>query len=161
MTDQDQQSSDNPEAQTDARRIDLGEAVIALVNAVTKGIEEELEPHNLGAVEFSLLSFCYENEECTATELAGALPVDAPGVSRMVTKLAERGLLRRRRLRSDRRVVMLRLSDDGMELTSLLRQNIRDFYARISRDISSQDMRMFASIVDRIAGNYAAMKSGE
>ncbi len=160
MTDQ-EQPPDNPETPADAPRIDLGESVITLVNAITKGIEEELAPYSLNSVEFSLLNYCYEKEECTATELASVLPVDPPRVSRMVTALADRGLLRRRRLRNDRRVVILRLSDSGTELAATLRRSIGNFYNSVSQNISAEDFRVFASVTDRIAANYSAMSQSE
>jgi len=161
MTDQEQQPPGNPETQADAPRMDLGASVVTLVNAITKGIEEELAPHNLNSVEFSLLSYCYENEACTATELAGVLPVDPPRVSRMVTALVDRGLLRRQRLHNDRRVVMLRLSDDGAELAATLRRSIGNFYSSVVQGISAEDLGVFASVTDKIADNYAAMESSE
>ncbi|MCY4575194.1 MAG: MarR family winged helix-turn-helix transcriptional regulator [Chloroflexi bacterium] len=161
MTDQEQQPPDNPETPADAPRVDLGASVVTLVNAVAKGIEEELEPYSLTSVEFSLLSYCYEKDECTATELASVLPVDPPRVSRMVTALADRGLLRRRRLRNDRRVVMLRLSDDGAELAATLRRSIGNFYISVAQGISAEDLGVFASVTDKIADNYAAMQQSE
>ena len=52
----------------------------------------------------------------SAVVLAQAIDLDAPTVSRLVNGLAQRGLLDRRRARSDRRMVRLRLTPDARRL---------------------------------------------
>ena len=54
--------------------------------------------------------------EWTATELAQMLSADASSISRVVSKLVERGLLSRRRPREDRRKVLLKLTEEGVAL---------------------------------------------
>ena len=160
MTDQ-QEPPEGSRPRNGGLQIDLGSSVARLVNSVANSIDEELQPHGLSSVEFSLLSHCYEREECNASELANVLPVDASRVSRMVTTLVDRGLLRRRRLRNDRRVIMLRLSDDGQELAAMLRRRVREIYTALTEDISAEDMQVFVSVSDKIAQNYQALQSDE
>lgn len=160
MTDQ-QEPPDDPRSRNGGPQIDLGMAVTSVVTAVASSIDEELQPHGLSSVEFSLLSHCYEREECNASELANVLPVDASRVSRMVTTLVDRGLVRRRRLRNDRRVIMLRLSDDGQELAAMLRRRVREIYTALAANISAEDMQVFASVSDKIVRNYEAMQGEE
>ena len=52
----------------------------------------------------------------TVGQMSNLMPVDAASISRHTNKLVDIGLLRRRRLRSDRRTVRLSLSDKGKEL---------------------------------------------
>ena len=126
---------------------------------IYKGIADEVAPYDISPIDVQLLMICLERRECTATQLARLLPVDASRVSRLVTGLADRGLLRRRRLRSDRRVVMLRLSPDGKRLTSELAQKMQRYYARVTEGFSEQDMSRFAAIALGIIANYEAMES--
>ena len=60
------------------------------------------------------------------------MPTDPSRISRMVTKLVDMGLLRRRRLRNDRRIVMLRLTPEGNELTSQLVEQAQLYYAALT-----------------------------
>ncbi len=129
-----------------------------LENAVYKGIAREMAPHDLSPLDVYLLMICAEMRECTATQLARMLPVDASRISRLVTELADRGLLRRRRLRNDRRVVMLRLSPDGQELMSNLSQRMQTYYTRLTEGLSEREMRVFAATALRIVSNYEAMQ---
>ena len=123
--------------------------------AVTRGIAEILAPYGLFPVDFSLLRACWRmGSECTATQLAEVVPTDPPRISRIVTKLVELGLLRRRRLQDDRRMVMLRLTDEGSELVSQLSGRTQTYYAALMEGIATEDLRIFVSTGARITENY-------
>ena len=109
--------------------LDLGECVTGLANAVARGMEEQVAPYNLIPLEFAILRAFLGREEWTTTQLAKALPVTLSRISRIVTKLVDRDLLRRRRLRSDRRVVALALTEDGKALTSELHRSVQAYDA--------------------------------
>ena len=150
----------DPDRQGDELALDLEAYVAGLVNAVEKGMAAEVTPHGLSPLEFSLLRYCMDGER-TATQLAQVLPVDGSRVSRLVTGLVDKGMLRRRRLRSDRRGVMLRLSDEGSELTSRIVENMRGYVATLTADIRAEDLSVFASVSSRIIANYDAMDESE
>ena len=138
--------------------MDLAGHVTGLVNAVTKGMADELEPYDLSPLDFDLLRFCMARGECSATELASVLPVDASRISRIVTRMVDMNLLVRRRLRDDRRIVMLRLSDRGAELTATLRQRIATIEAQLTQNIGEEEMGVFADVVSRIIANHEALQ---
>ena len=155
---QEQRSHHNDDPQAGTNAMGLVTSLDGLVNAVTKGTEEEVRPYGLSVVEYNLLKTCMERSEANATDLADVLPVDAPRVSRIVTGLVEKGLLIRRRLRNDRRIVMLRLSEQGQELTSMLRQRIDAYDARLREGIGDDEMRVFVSVTEKIVANYVGSK---
>ena len=159
MTDSRDQSQDKDAQQTDTPAVDLEALVMGLVNALTKGTADETTPYNLTPLEFTLLRICLEKGECTATELAGYLPVDASRISRLVTGLVDNGLLLRRRLTEDRRVVMLRLSDEGSELVSTIHRHIQAHNDNLTEGISGEEMSAFASVASRILANHENLKS--
>ena len=138
--------------------VDLGAYVADLVNAVDKGMADEVAPYDLSTLEFSLLRFCMERVECTATQVGEILPSDAPRISRMVSRLVDMGLLTRRRLRSDRRVIMLRLTEQGEELTSQLVRRVRVYEARLIENVSEEELRAFAAIASKIIANHTSLK---
>ena len=154
----DRHSHDDPDARADDPRSDLEECLAGLVNAVDKGMIRELAPYGLIPVEFSLLRYCQEQDQCTATQLAQVLPVDGSRVSRIVTGLVDRGLLRRRRLRSDRRVVMLSLSDDGRELLSQVVETMKRYDEMLTAGVSDEEIRVFIDVSCRIIDNHATMQ---
>ncbi|MYK88403.1 MAG: MarR family transcriptional regulator [Acidobacteria bacterium] len=139
---------------------DLNEAVAALVSAVRTAAQGVLDRHGLSLVEFSLLRYC-SVEQRTATELAQLLPIDGSRVSRVVAGLADRGLLRRRRLRSDRRIVMLTPSDEGLEAVAGIGGALRDLNVALTRGVSSDEMRVFLSVASRIVANHAEQRGSQ
>ena len=147
-----------PQDRSDGLTPDLGRYVSRLENAVYKGIASEATPYDLSPLDVYLLMICMEMRECTATQLAVQLPVDASRISRLVTVLADRGLLRRRRLRSDRRIVMLRLSPDGQAVTSELTERMQSYYSKLTEGLNEREMSTFESTALRIVANYEAMQ---
>lgn len=142
--------------------IDLEARAADLGIAATRGISEILAPYGLFAVDFSLLRACMRlGSECNATQLADVVPTDPSRISRIVTKLVDMGLLSRRRLRNDRRIVMLRLTDEGSELTAQLTEDTQAYYSGLLEGIAEEDLRVFEAIVARITENYHRLESAE
>ena len=98
-------------------------------------------------------------EEWTTTQLAKALPVTLSRVSRVVTKMVGMGVMRRRR-RSDRRIVMLALTEEGKALTLELHRSVQADDARLSEGISEEELAVFASVLSKVMANYTALQTG-
>ena len=140
-----------------AEPTNLGWHVADLAVAVTRGLSEIMGPHGLLPVEFSLLRSCLMLGECTATQLGELVPTDPSRISRIVTKMVDAGLLTRRRVPEDRRVVMLQLTAEGEDLADRLDERAQAYYAELVEGISAADMHVFASTLDRIMANYDAL----
>ena len=97
-------------------------------------------------------------EEWTTTQLAKALPVTLSRVSRVVTKMVGMGVMRRRR-RSDRRIVMLGLTEEGKALTLELHRSVQAYDARLSEGVSEEEMAVFASVLSKVMANYTALQT--
>ena len=92
---------------------DLGSCVAGLVNTLAKGTVNLMAPHGLIPLDFAVLRLFLTREEWTTTQLAQSLPVNSSRISPQVNKIVGMGLMRRRRLRNDRRIVMLSLTAEG------------------------------------------------
>ncbi len=158
----DSSSQDNLDRGTASPPADLRASVSDLMNAFYKGTSDEAARYDLTATQFNLLRVCFERgEECTATELAQVLPVDASRISRIISSLVDKGLLQRRRRFDDRRIVMLTLSEEGKELTSQILQELNLQDAMLAKGIQVEDMRVFVSVVSRMVANYTAIQRAE
>ena len=140
----------------DADPAQLAEGVVQLVNAVVKGVERQIAPSGLISMEFNILKSFQEKDEWTVTQLADVLPADAPRISRLVTKLVERGLLRRRRRTDDRRVVLLRLTNPGQELADELCARVHQFEARLLAGVSPDELETVRTVTAKILANHAS-----
>lgn len=151
-------SQDGPNRQP----VDLRASIADLINALYKTTSEEAARYDLTVTQFNLLRACLESgDECTATELAEVLPIDASRISRVVTALVDKGLLQRQRRTDDRRIVMLRLSEEGRELISLALQDLSLQDAILTEGIDDDDMDVFVSVASRMVANYTARQGAE
>ena len=137
---------------------DLGACVTGLVNAVARGMAQIVAAHGLTHIDFALLRLFLEAEEWTTTQLAEMLPLAPSGISRSVSKLVDRKLIRRRRLLSDRRVVILTLTDKGLQLTQDLHVRVQAFDSRLCEDVSEEEMAVFAAVTTKVMANYATLE---
>ena len=135
---------------------DLGTCVTGLVNAVARGMAQIVSAHGLTHIDFALLRLFLGVEEWTNTQLAQALPIAPSSISRTVTKLVDKGLIQRRRLLSDRRVVILTLTQEGMALTQDLHRRVQAYDAGLCGSVSDEEMGVFTSVTSTIMANYAA-----
>ena len=139
--------------------LDLGECVTGLANAVARGTVVLMVPNGLIPLDFALLRLFLEREEWTTTQLAEALPVNVSRVSRVVTKMVGMGLMRRRRRRSDRRVVALALTEEGKALTLELHRRVQAYDARLSVGVHEEELAVFASVLSKVMANYTALQT--
>ena len=99
--------------------------------------------------------------EWTITQLAQVLPVKAPRISRLVTKMVDRGLIRRQRLRNDRRVVFLTLTDEGKALTLELHRRVQAYDSTLSEGVSEEEMAAFLSVTSKVLANFSALAQSD
>ena len=136
---------------------DLGECVAGLVNVAYRGIAEQVASHDLNPLEFALLRAFLDVEQWTITQMAQSLPVKTPRISRLVTNLVDRGLIRRRRPPSDRRVVFLTLTDEGRALTLELYGRVQRYEAKLLQGVSEDEKAVFADVTSKVVSNYAVL----
>ena len=136
----------------------VGPYIMDLLTAFASGMADAAAPHDITLLEYNLLSFCLAHEECTATQLAQVLPVDASRISRVVSRLVDMEILQRRRVRDDRRVVLLSLTETGRDLTNELQRRVTAFNARLLEGVGYDEMATCRSVAERILANHAALK---
>ena len=139
----------------------LGQFATALVNTVSKGTEREVRSYGLTPLDFALMRLFLTENEWTATQLAQILPTEVSGISRIVSKLVNRGLLQRRRPREDRRVVLLKLTEKGKALSLELHQKIHEFESALIDGISEGELDVFYSTVRKILSNHSSLTQSD
>ena len=128
-----------------------------LVDVVDKGMARHIVPDGLSTLEFSILRLFLGREAWTAAELAQTLPASPPQISRVVSKMTSKSLIRRRRLSNDRRVVRLNLTFEGKRLVGEVEQRVRAYKAKLSEGVSEEEMAIFASVASRVMANYLSL----
>ena len=131
----------------------LGSAVSELANVISALVRTEIDRCGLNSEEFAVLELFWEQSEWNATQLASRMQVDASRMSRLVTKMVDRRLLRRRRAKTDRRVVHLTLGQEGSRLIDELTERFETIDAELLKGVSSQELTSFLATVHTVVNN--------
>ena len=135
----------------------IGQYAKALVNSVTKEVDSEASACNLTPTEFAVIRLFLIEPEWTVTDLAQTLSVNISVMSRALSRLVEKGLLQRRRLCDDRRVVLLRLTEDGDSMALAFHERERSLEERLTRGIGAEEMENCLTTIRKIVANHAAL----
>ena len=123
--------------------------------AVEGRVETELADSGISFAEVRVLAVCAAHAGCTAVEISRLIPLDPPTVSRLVHAMAQRGLLSRRRSRTDRREVRLRATTDGLELLTEAQLALERAEVRFLSSLSQAELRGFRRAVESLlADNF-------
>ena len=131
----------------------LGYLVGTLGSAMRKSPEDELAPMGVTPAQWVILEAAFSGNADTLTALARIIPVDAAAISRQLDKLQQRGLVRRRRLRSDRRTVRIELTDAGRELVPKLAPRVEANNRRFLSGITTDEQSAFTEIIQKMIQN--------
>ncbi|MXZ85312.1 MAG: winged helix-turn-helix transcriptional regulator [Acidimicrobiia bacterium] len=132
----------------------FGDCVSSLAKVVTVAVEFEMERVDLRPLEFAVMQLFCQQPDWTATQLTKRLSLDPSSMSRVVDQLVNRCLLRRRRSRTDRRVVNLLLTDSGSEIIAEAHTRIISYQADLLKDVSDEELRGFFATGRKVIQNY-------
>ncbi len=93
---------------------------------LTRAIDESLSEQGLGRAHHRALYFIARQPELTVSQLLGLLAITKQSLGRVLTELAERGLVETRAGDRDRRQRLLRLTPAGRDLESALFEALRE-----------------------------------
>ncbi len=111
-------------------------------------LEDELFlRHDLTAQQYNALRLLRAEHPAALPTLvlAGKLVSHAPDITRLVDRLEERGLVARRRMADNRRVVQIAITDAGLALLKQLDQPVRDCHQKQLGHLSNLQLQ---SLID-------------
>ena len=129
-------------------------AMMQLTLAFSRVAEERFETHGIVPLQCVILHMCAGGYASTLTELGRVIPTDSASLSRHVNILVKKHLLRRRRLRSDRRVVRLELTEDSQNLMSGLNECLNEVDDLLLVGVSQDERRTLVRVIEKIYANY-------
>ena len=126
----------------------LAQATILTTEAFVRVVGKPLD---LRPVEFTNLQLVHENAPVTATKVAKALAVTAPGVTIWLDRLEQRGLLKRERNEADRRTQNLRVTRKGDELVTSALGRLLQVDREILKHLSQGERHMLLELLHKVA----------
>lgn len=146
MTDQ----LSNPSIEQHAARLQRGLA--KLVHALISGLDEPFASFDVDSIDYTILKACTAVETITIKELRSLVPVDYVYLSRSVSLLEDRGLVRKFRTKKDRRLVYVQVTEEGKDLLPRLVAISEQYFARLVKDIDAKDLADSMAVMEKMIG---------
>jgi DNA-binding MarR family transcriptional regulator len=124
------------------------------VMRLARRLRVEREDDSLTLNQLSTMATLVVRGPLTVGELAAAERVQPPSMTRIVSGLEERGLAVREPHRDDRRLVIVRLTDQGSELLAANRRRRDAWLNQRLRELSAEEreaLRRAAPILEKLA----------
>ncbi len=139
----------------------FGDCVSSLSKVVSAAVRLEMERSDLRPYEFAVMQLFCQRSDWTATQLAEKLPLDPSRISRVVDQLVNRRLLRRRRSKTDRRIINLVLTDTGGEMIAAAHSRIISYQAALIEDVSNEELSGFFATARKVIQNFTDLAQSD
>ena len=114
-----------------------------------------LDPYGLSLPQWVILSCLWRDGEITVGALAELVGTGLPATSRIVDRMADRGLVARQKHKTDGRAVVVTLTEEGHEL-----RHLSDFHRRINAELFKgflpEEQELAFSLISRMQANAEA-----
>jgi DNA-binding MarR family transcriptional regulator len=118
--------------------------------ALRAATDAALKHHGLRLGQDHLLAALWEQDGRTPGEVAAAVNVSTPAVTKMATRLADAGLIVRRDDDHDHRLVRLWLTEAGRALRLPVQRERRRIERAVTADLSDAERRQLMSALTKI-----------
>lgn len=112
---------------------------------------KDLMPEELTVDQFKTLRFLRHNANSTASELAQFFCVGKSSITAIITRLSDKGLLDRVPDDDDRRVIHLKLTEEGERISSLLEERVQNVLADIIEHFDEKEAIAFIETFEKLA----------
>jgi DNA-binding MarR family transcriptional regulator len=119
-------------------------------NLILPQLEELFADASLTFTQWTVLMALREWGQSTAAELARDICHDAGAITRIVDELEERGLVARARSETDRRVVALNLTSQGLNLVETLLPRVVEHWNGLLGGFSHLEVKLLIKLMSRL-----------
>mgnify|MGYP003676572521 FL=1 len=118
-------------------------------------LNERMRHSGVTALQWRLLAYLARNEGTNQVKLAEFLDVEPITLSRMIDRLADAGMLSRRRDPDDRRAWRLYLEEQSLPLIVELRAASAKLTEAAQEGLTTEEREQLASLVERMRQNLS------
>jgi DNA-binding MarR family transcriptional regulator len=137
----------------------MGHLLFQLMNSIRREVEARMAELDLTDAQWKPLWMLKMGRADTAFELAREMNIDAGAVTRMLDRLAAKGLIERVRSETDRRVVHLRLTPEGDAAAEKVPHVLADVNNDFLRGFNKQEWQQMKDCLQRMLVNGQALQA--
>lgn len=116
-------------------------------------VEESMKEFDLTAVQWHPLVIIDLKQADTPAEVARIVNTDTGAMTRMLDRLEKKGFIKRERSETDRRVVKLKLTDKGNQVTKKLMPTVATVLNKALQGFTREEYELFKSLTMRMLNN--------
>lgn len=124
--------------------------------AVQQRASEDVARHGLTLAEFAVLEALYHKGPMLLGEVQKKVLVSSGGVTYLVDRLGERGLVRRKLCAEDRRARWAELTSEGQELMQRIFPEHAECIAEVMSGLSVEEQRQLTHLLRELGVNAAS-----
>lgn len=129
-----------------------------VLQSLIQEVDRRLTPHDLTHAQWVPLYKLFRGECATSAELARDLQLDPAAVTRALDRLEAKGLVKRTRSRTDRRVVQLALTAEGRRVAPLVPAALAEVFNAHLAGFSADEWATLVELLKRMLSNGEALR---
>ncbi|NHC40587.1 MarR family transcriptional regulator [Bacillus sp. MM2020_1] len=118
--------------------------------AIHDRIKEEMAKNKLGITEFSVLEVLYQKGKQTIQQIGSCILVSSGSMTYVIDKLEQRGLLSRNACPDDRRMIHVRLTDDGNKLMNEIMPKYHEFVDNMFDSLDFDEAETLVNLMKKV-----------
>ncbi|HDR5349689.1 MarR family transcriptional regulator [Bacillus cereus] len=109
----------------------------------------------LSKTEVFCLLWMERNTDITMTKIADLLDIPMSTTTGVVNRLVKKGYIERYRDENDRRIVLIRLTENGVMLVQEVKQNAAHYFSLVTEALSEEEKAFLLQIFQKIMNHIA------
>ena len=135
---------------------ELAEVSTQIQRSFLVDLSTQVSQGNISIPQYTLLSFLNQTTGITMSRLAELMEHTSPATTGLVDRLVSSGLVERFGNPTDRRQVLVKITDKGRDLVEKIKANIVSQILEIAKELSEEDMQAWVRIYKTIIHRYAS-----
>jgi len=120
---------------------------------IVEAINQKLAPLDISHAQWVVVMLLGDGAAATAAELCKILIYDPGAMTRLLDRLEKKGVLRRVRVKDDRRTVRLQLTAAGRRLYPRILEALVQEFNRLLRGFSKSEVHQLEDLLKRMVAN--------
>ena len=127
-------------------------ALLTVADALSLEAEQLVKSASLSGAQYNVLRILRgaEPQGLACSTIGDRMISHDPDITRLLDRMAKRGLITRERQTHDRRVVLARITSQGLEMLKTLDQPIHDLHKRQFRHIPMAHLKALAELLEEL-----------
>ncbi|MBF8982910.1 MarR family transcriptional regulator [Lutibacter sp. B2] len=129
-----------------------GHKVNQLARSFSKKVNEKISPLGLYTSQWGIIIYLNEKKQCTQVELSEYLCVEAPTITRTLTRMEKMGWITRQEGK-DKRERHIKLTEKAYEMFPTLCEASSNVQADALKDINKEELDIFNKVLEKMMKN--------